>query len=68
MKAINASSSSSTWLADGSLQTQAEDKLTCLQLLINAGASVLSQVLRFMAFYYFMFSVQFNPNDNEVTC
>ncbi|XP_050988192.1 NF-kappa-B inhibitor delta isoform X2 [Labeo rohita] len=46
MKAINASSSSSTWLADSSLQTQAEDKLTCLQLLINAGASVLSQEIK----------------------
>uniref|UniRef100_A0A671LTY0 NFKB inhibitor delta n=1 Tax=Sinocyclocheilus anshuiensis TaxID=1608454 RepID=A0A671LTY0_9TELE len=46
MKAINASSSSSTWLADGSLQTQAEDKLMCLQLLINAGASVLSQEIK----------------------
>ncbi|XP_016112585.1 NF-kappa-B inhibitor delta-like [Sinocyclocheilus grahami] len=46
MKAINASSSSSTWLADGSLQTQAEDKLMCLRLLINAGASVLSQEIK----------------------
>uniref|UniRef100_A0A673GQW4 Uncharacterized protein n=1 Tax=Sinocyclocheilus rhinocerous TaxID=307959 RepID=A0A673GQW4_9TELE len=43
--AINASSSS-TWLADGSLQTQAEDKLMCLRLLINAGASVLSQEIK----------------------
>ncbi|XP_052003542.1 NF-kappa-B inhibitor delta-like [Xyrauchen texanus] len=46
MKAINASSSSSTWLADGSLQTQAEDKQMCLRLLINAGASVLSQEIK----------------------
>ncbi|XP_051576262.1 NF-kappa-B inhibitor delta-like isoform X1 [Myxocyprinus asiaticus] len=46
MKAINASSSSSTWLADGSLQTQAEDKLMCLRFLINAGASVLSQEIK----------------------
>ncbi|XP_018953695.1 NF-kappa-B inhibitor delta-like isoform X1 [Cyprinus carpio] len=46
MKAINASPSSSTWLADGSLQTQAEDKLMCLRLLINAGASVLSQEIK----------------------
>ncbi|KAK9961219.1 hypothetical protein ABG768_009018 [Culter alburnus] len=46
MKAINASSSSSTWLVDGSLQTQAEDKLMCLRLLINAGASVLSQEIK----------------------
>ncbi|KAF4103231.1 NF-kappa-B inhibitor delta isoform X1 [Onychostoma macrolepis] len=45
IKAINASSSS-TWLADGSLQTQAEDKLMCLRLLINAGASVLSQEIK----------------------
>ncbi len=49
IKAINASSSS-TWLADGSLQTQAEDKLICLRLLIVTGASVISQVLCFMAF------------------
>ncbi|CAM4700547.1 unnamed protein product [Leuciscus chuanchicus] len=41
MKAINASSSSSTWLVDGG-QTQ----LMCLQLLINAGASVLSQEIK----------------------
>ncbi|KAK2903081.1 hypothetical protein Q8A67_007794 [Cirrhinus molitorella] len=46
MKAINASSSSSTWLADGGLQTQAEDKLMCLRFLINAGASVLSQEIK----------------------
>ncbi|XP_056331114.1 NF-kappa-B inhibitor delta [Danio aesculapii] len=46
MKAINASSSSSTWLADGSLQNQAEDKLMCLRLLINAGASILSQEIK----------------------
>ncbi|XP_073703497.1 NF-kappa-B inhibitor delta [Garra rufa] len=46
MKAINASSSSSTWLADGNLQTQAKDKLMCLELLIHAGASVLSQEIK----------------------
>ncbi|XP_052433994.1 NF-kappa-B inhibitor delta isoform X1 [Carassius gibelio] len=45
IKAINASSSS-TWIPDGSLQTQAEDKLLCLRLLINAGASVLSQEIK----------------------
>ncbi|XP_043116953.1 NF-kappa-B inhibitor delta isoform X2 [Puntigrus tetrazona] len=45
IKALNASSSS-TWLADGSLQTQAEDKLLCLRLLINAEASVVSQEIK----------------------
>lgn len=45
MKAMNASSSSSTWLVEGG-QTQAADKLMCLQLLINAGASVLSQEIK----------------------
>ncbi|XP_057196097.1 NF-kappa-B inhibitor delta isoform X1 [Triplophysa rosa] len=39
-KAINA------WLADGSLHSQAEDKLMCLRFLINAGASILSQEIK----------------------
>ncbi|KAG1947604.1 NF-kappa-B inhibitor delta [Pimephales promelas] len=46
IKAIHASSSSSTWLVDGALESQAEDKLMCLRLLINAGASVLSQEIK----------------------
>nr|XP_055066248.1 NF-kappa-B inhibitor delta isoform X1 [Misgurnus anguillicaudatus] len=46
IKAINACSSSSTWPPDGSLQSQAEDKLMCLRLIINAGASITSQEIK----------------------
>ncbi|KAB5587161.1 hypothetical protein PHYPO_G00009700 [Pangasianodon hypophthalmus] len=47
MKALaSTSSSSSAWLNDGNLQTQAENKLICLQLLLEAGASPLSQEIK----------------------
>ncbi|KAI4899046.1 hypothetical protein NFI96_014678 [Prochilodus magdalenae] len=46
MKALAVSSSSSTWLPDSGLQSQAENKLYCLQLLLDAGASPLSQTVR----------------------
>ncbi|KAM9489496.1 NF-kappa-B inhibitor delta isoform 2-T2 [Clarias gariepinus] len=47
MKALaSISSSSSAWLPDGNLQTQAENKLLCLQLLLEAGASPLSQEIK----------------------
>ncbi|KAL4657729.1 NF-kappa-B inhibitor delta [Arapaima gigas] len=38
--------SSATGLADVSLQSQAEDKLSCVQLLLNYGASILSQDIK----------------------
>ncbi|XP_030639033.1 NF-kappa-B inhibitor delta [Chanos chanos] len=41
-----AAAASSTWHGPGNLQTQAEDKLSCLQLLLNAGASLLSQEIK----------------------
>ncbi|XP_017557545.1 NF-kappa-B inhibitor delta [Pygocentrus nattereri] len=46
MKALAASSSSSTWLPDSGLQSQAENKLFCLQLLLDAGASPVSQEIK----------------------
>ncbi|KAF5899965.1 NF-kappa-B inhibitor delta-like, partial [Clarias magur] len=47
MKALaSISSSSSAWLPDGNLHTQAENKLLCLQLLLEAGASPLSQEIK----------------------
>ncbi|XP_017326549.1 NF-kappa-B inhibitor delta isoform X2 [Ictalurus punctatus] len=47
MKALaSTSSSSSVWLPDGNLQSQAENKLICLQLLMEAGASPLSQEIK----------------------
>ncbi|TRY94728.1 hypothetical protein DNTS_021616 [Danionella cerebrum] len=53
MKTMN-SSSASTWLNGGILQTQAEEKLLCLQLLINAGASLLTQILLTELFLMFL--------------
>ncbi|XP_049336135.1 NF-kappa-B inhibitor delta [Astyanax mexicanus] len=48
MKALTASSSSSSssWQTDGSLQTQANNKLFCVQLLLEAGASPISQEIK----------------------
>ncbi|KAF7708164.1 NF-kappa-B inhibitor delta isoform X2 [Silurus meridionalis] len=46
MKALASSSSSPAWLHDGNLQSQAENKLACLHLLLDAGASLLSQEIK----------------------
>ncbi|XP_060776404.1 NF-kappa-B inhibitor delta [Neoarius graeffei] len=47
MKAlVSTSSSTSAWLPDGHLQSQVENKLICLQLLLEAGASLLSQEIK----------------------
>ncbi|TSL40946.1 NF-kappa-B inhibitor delta [Bagarius yarrelli] len=40
------SSLSSAWLTDGNLQSQVENKRICLQLLLEAGASLLSQEIK----------------------
>ncbi|XP_076826908.1 NF-kappa-B inhibitor delta isoform X2 [Brachyhypopomus gauderio] len=45
MKALMASSSSA-WLHDPSLQSQADNKLSCLQMLLSAGASLISQEIK----------------------
>ncbi|XP_066540208.1 NF-kappa-B inhibitor delta [Hoplias malabaricus] len=44
MKALAATSSA--WLPDSGLQSQADNKLSCLQLLLEAGASPLSQEIK----------------------
>ncbi|XP_072535125.1 NF-kappa-B inhibitor delta [Salminus brasiliensis] len=45
MKALTASSSS-TWQSDVNLQSQANDKIFCVQLLLDAGASPVSQEIK----------------------
>ncbi|XP_035386368.1 NF-kappa-B inhibitor delta [Electrophorus electricus] len=46
MKALTASSSSAAWTPDDELQSQADNKLSCLQMLFSAGASLLSQEIK----------------------
>ncbi|XP_027016450.2 NF-kappa-B inhibitor delta isoform X1 [Tachysurus fulvidraco] len=47
MKALTSTSSSSTaWLPECDLQSQAKNKLICLQLLLEAGASLLRQEIK----------------------
>ncbi|XP_058248610.1 NF-kappa-B inhibitor delta isoform X2 [Hemibagrus wyckioides] len=47
IKALSSTSSSSAaWLHDVNLQSQADNKLICLQLLLEAGASLISQEIK----------------------